>query len=135
MCDMFRVSSVIHGYYKVKVPKRWKIYTFYIRSERLRYMCNYHKQNNMGKIQNYFIENSDQCVNSLSKNLNHIVYMLNNRGAITEEQKSSIHESPSPYSRIKNLFKYIEINDELEVFINVLNKTENSGIAHFVRRK
>lgn len=89
----------------------------------------------MGKIQNCFIENSDQFVDSLSKNLNHIVYMLNNRGAITEKQKLSIHESPSPYSRIKKVFEYIEINGELEVFINVLDKTENSGIAHYVRRK
>lgn len=89
----------------------------------------------MGRISNCFKEHSDQFVYVLSKNLNHIVYMLHNRKAITDEQKLSIHDSFSPYSGIKKLFKYIEINDEQDEFIHVLYRTDNGGIVNFIRRK
>lgn len=101
-------------------------------------ICNYFKQNNMGRISNCFEEHSDQFVNLLSKELNHIVFMLHTRNAITEEQKLSILDS-SLYSGMKKLFEYIEINEEiLRTFIGVLYmiyRTENGGIANFVQSK
>lgn len=89
----------------------------------------------MGRILNCFKENSVEFIELLSTNLNHIVFMLRKREAITEDQELSVQQSPSKYKKIENLFTYIEVNEGEKTFIKVLNHTNNGGIAGYVRRK
>ncbi|CAC5404920.1 unnamed protein product [Mytilus coruscus] len=87
----------------------------------------------MGRIQDCFKENSDVIVELLSKNLNQIVFKLHRKNIISDSEKLGVECSLSPYLGIRDLFYYIEVNDKSEEFIEVLNQTENSGIAHLVR--
>ncbi|XP_076107843.1 uncharacterized protein LOC143076092 isoform X1 [Mytilus galloprovincialis] len=87
----------------------------------------------MGRIQDCFKENRDVIVELLSKNLNQIVFRLHKRNVITDSEKLGVECSLSPALGIRDLFYYIEVNDKSEDFIDVLNQTENGGIAHLVR--
>ncbi|CAC5378833.1 OBSCN [Mytilus coruscus] len=87
----------------------------------------------MGRIQDCFKENSDVIVELLSKHLNQIVFKLHRRNIITDSEKLGVECSLSPYLGIRDLFYYIEVNNKSEEFIEVLNQTDNGGIAHLVR--
>lgn len=70
----------------------------------------------MGRILNCFVENSEEFIELLSKNLNHIVFMLRKREAITADQELSAQGGPSDYIKIENLFTYIEVNKVEKTF-------------------
>lgn len=86
----------------------------------------------MGRILNCFVENSEEFIELLSKNLNHIVFMLRKRGATTTDQDVSVQRGPSDYIKIENLFTCIEVNEVEKTFMQVLNQTHNGGITGYI---